>query len=111
LGSVAGRLDAAAASARAGQAADALLAAMSKILVVDVKLAEQLNVVCEHRATPDLIPLLGHPLAAGRSQRVVLDVLGRRTRREFRTTWHFLDWAQSNGVDLVPPPPDAVAER
>jgi hypothetical protein len=55
--------------------------------------------------------LLDRPLAAGPAQRAVLDVLGRRTRREFRSTWHFLDWAQSNGVDLAPPPRDAVAER
>jgi hypothetical protein len=27
----------------------------------------------------------------------------------FRSTWHFLDWAASNGVDLVSPP--AKAQR
>jgi hypothetical protein len=67
--------------------------------------------VCERKPTPDLVTLLDHPLAAGPAQRAVLDVLGRRTRREFRSTWHFLDWAQSNGVDLAPRPADALAER
>jgi type I restriction enzyme S subunit len=62
-------------------------------------------------ATPDTTNLTDHPLAAGPAQRVVLDVLGRRTRREFRSTWHFLDWAQSNGVEFAPPLRDAVAER
>ena len=59
--------------------------------------------------TDHLVAVLQHPLVAGRAQRVLLDVLGQRTRHTFRSTWHFLDWAASNGVDLVPPP--AKAQR
>jgi hypothetical protein len=54
---------------------------------------------------------LQHPLAAGAAQRVLLDALGDRTRREFRNPWHFLDWTRSNGVDLVPSSPAAGDER
>jgi hypothetical protein len=40
----------------------------------------------------DLQRLLDHPLAAGRLQRVILDVLGGLNQRRFRNTWDFLDW-------------------
>ena len=40
-----------------------------------------------------------------------LDVLGQRHKREFRNAWHFIDWARSNGVELVTPPPVAAAPR
>jgi hypothetical protein len=46
-------------------------------------------------------------LAVESAQRALFDVLGHRTRRDFRNTWHFLDWARSNSVDLVPPSPTA----
>jgi hypothetical protein len=45
----------------------------------------------------DLQRLLDHPLAAGRLQRVILDVLGESKQRRFRTTWDYLDWAEPNG--------------
>jgi hypothetical protein len=41
---------------------------------------------------PDLQRLLDHPLAAGRLQRVILDVLGEAKHRRFRNTWDYLDW-------------------
>jgi hypothetical protein len=65
-------------------------------------LARGLGAVCERLTTSDLLTPLQHPLAAGPAQRALLDVLGHRTRRTFRNTWHFLDWAHSNGIDLVP---------
>jgi hypothetical protein len=45
----------------------------------------------------DLQRLLDHPLAAGRSQRVILDVLGEAEHRRFRNTWDYLDWTESHG--------------
>jgi hypothetical protein len=41
---------------------------------------------------PGLQQLLDHPLAASRSQRVILDVLGEAKHRHFRNTWDYLDW-------------------
>jgi hypothetical protein len=74
-------------------------------------LARGLRVVSERRTTSDLLTRLQHPLAAESAQRALLDVLGHRTRRTFRNTWHFLNWAQSNGVDLLPPARTAVRGR
>jgi hypothetical protein len=53
----------------------------------------------------DLERLLDHPLAAGRLQRVVLDVLGEAKRRRFRNTWDYLDWTGShvNGTPVQSP--------
>jgi hypothetical protein len=62
-----------------------------------------LQVVAGRLSTADLVALLRHPLAAGPAQRAVLDVLGQRTRRSFRNTWHFLDWARSNGLEFAAP--------
>jgi hypothetical protein len=45
---------------------------------------------------PDLQQLLDHPLAAGRSQRVILDVLGETKHARFRNTWDYLDWTGSH---------------
>jgi hypothetical protein len=108
LRALVGRLDA----AHARRAAYVLLAAMSKTnhpVALD-HLSQTLQVVCERQHTHDLVLLLEHPLAAGPAQRAVLDILGRRTRHEFRNTWHFLDWAQSGGVDFVPPDPPTPPE-
>jgi hypothetical protein len=44
----------------------------------------------------ELRGLLDHPLAAGRIQRVILDVLGESKHRHFRNTWDYLDWTESN---------------
>ncbi|HEY7314992.1 MAG TPA: serine/threonine-protein kinase [Gemmataceae bacterium] len=66
---------------------------------------QALQAVSEPLATSDIVKLLQHPLAAEDAQRALLDVLGHRTRRTFRNTWHFLDWAHSNGVDFIPPAP------
>ncbi len=45
--------------------------------------------------TPELAALLRQ----GQSERAILDALGERCKRRFRSAWHFLDWAGSNGVD------------
>jgi hypothetical protein len=44
----------------------------------------------------DLDRLLDHPSAGGRSQRVILDVLGEAKHRHFRNTWDYLDWTESH---------------
>jgi hypothetical protein len=44
----------------------------------------------------DLERFLDHPLAGGRSQRVILDVLGAAKHRRFRNTWDYLDWTESH---------------
>jgi hypothetical protein len=44
----------------------------------------------------DFDRLLDHPLAVGRSQRVILDVLGEAKHRHFRNTWDYLDWTESH---------------
>jgi hypothetical protein len=46
----------------------------------------------------ELQQLLAHPLAAGRLQRNILDVLGRLKNRSFRNTWAYLDWRRSKGT-------------
>jgi hypothetical protein len=53
----------------------------------------------------ELQRLLGHPLAAGRLQRTLLDALGGLKNRSFRNTWDYLDWAESNGdeTDVLSP--------
>jgi hypothetical protein len=45
----------------------------------------------------DLQRLLEHPLAVGRLQRVLLDVLAGSKHRSFRNTWDYLDSTESNG--------------
>jgi hypothetical protein len=45
----------------------------------------------------ELQQLLGHPLAAGRLQRAILNVLGGLKHRSFRNTWDYLDGTESNG--------------
>jgi hypothetical protein len=98
LNAVGGRL-------KAGPAAEAFFAAMARITDEGAlgTLAGGLEAAGERLATADLLALLQHPLAAGSAQRALLNVLGRRTRREFRSTWHFLDWAAANGVEFTPP--------
>jgi hypothetical protein len=44
----------------------------------------------------DLDRFLDHPVARGRLQRVILDVLGEAKHRHFRNTWHYLDWTESH---------------
>jgi hypothetical protein len=102
LEAVSGRLDA----AGAAKAAEALVAVMAKTTDPNylIPLSAGLTAVSGRLDTDHLVTLLQHRLAAGRAQRVLLDVLGQRTRHTFRSPWHFLDWAASNGVDLVPPP-------
>jgi hypothetical protein len=53
----------------------------------------------------ELQQLLGHPLAAGRLQRAILDVLGGLKNRSFRNTWDYLDWAASHGNGTEVPAP------
>jgi hypothetical protein len=45
----------------------------------------------------ELQQLLEHPLAAGRLQRTLLDVLSGLKHRSFRNTWDYLDATESNG--------------
>lgn len=45
---------------------------------------------------PNVIDLRARP-----AQRTLLDAPGARRKWHFRNAWHFLDWAESNGVDLV----------
>src|SRR5262249_48940281 len=99
LAAVAPRLDA----ERAVKAAEAILAALHRFTSAEAEkeLAGTLRAASESRATADLIPVLAHPLCAGPAQRAVLDVLGARCKRHFRNTWHFIDWAEANGVDLT----------
>jgi hypothetical protein len=100
LQAVGGRLNA----AQAGKAAEALVATMARMThpMARNSLAKALQVMSERLTTSDLLSLLQHPLVAEEARRALLDVLRHRTRREFRNTWHFLDWAHSNGVDLAP---------
>jgi hypothetical protein len=99
-------------AAGAGEAAQALVVAIGKATAPEA-LSQSLKMICERQSTVDILKALQHPLAVGRAQRTLLDVLGQRTRRTFRSTWHFLDWAASNGVDLVPhfPPRMGAAAR
>jgi hypothetical protein len=53
----------------------------------------------------ELRQLLGHPLAAGRLQRALLDVLGGLKHRSFRNTWDYLDGTESNGNGSDGPSP------
>jgi hypothetical protein len=46
----------------------------------------------------ELRQLLEHPLAAGRLQRTMLDVLGGLKNRSFRSTWDYLDWTKEATV-------------
>jgi len=41
--------------------------------------------------------LLEHPLAGGRLQRALLDLLAGSKNRSFRNTWDYLDASESNG--------------
>jgi hypothetical protein len=75
------------------------------------QLTQGLNEMGERWSTPEILVYLRHPLAGGPARRTLLDVLGQRTRREFRRPWHFLDWAAANGVDLTPPKPTARSKR
>jgi hypothetical protein len=98
----------------AGMLTEALIAAMAKRADGDTfghmnahllgPLSQNVGNLCERLPTADVLVVLQHPLAAEVAQRALLDILGRRTHRQFRNTWHFLDWAASNGVDLTPPP-------
>jgi hypothetical protein len=52
----------------------------------------------------DLQRLLDHPLAAGRLQRHILDVLAGAKNRRFRNAWDYLDWADRQGRVHRPEP-------
>jgi hypothetical protein len=81
---------------RAGavRVADALLTTLGEPDVRRFRfeyLEEILKKVAVRLDEPDLQRLLDHPLAAGRVQRVILDVLGESKHRRFRNTWDYLD--------------------
>jgi hypothetical protein len=105
LGTVGSRLE-------AGKAADAIAAVMAGVSDDSAlgALAEGLASAGERLGMADLLVFLQQqPLAAGKAQRALLDVLGRRTRRSFRSTWQFLEWAASNGLEFTPPSNAATA--
>src|SRR5262249_56248192 len=60
----------------------------------------------------DLRRLLEHPLAAGRLQRVLLDVLAGSKNRSFRNTWDYLDatGAKGNGTGVLSPGPRGLKD-
>jgi tRNA A-37 threonylcarbamoyl transferase component Bud32 len=97
------RLDAVTALVSTNKAMDRLLTEMSKTseLVVLGELTTALQVLSEQRTTGEILELMRRPLTAGPCQRALLDVLGRRTHREFRTTWQFLDWMHANGLAVA----------
>jgi hypothetical protein len=107
LQAMSGRLDA----AGAGKATDALIGALA--MTTDPRdrdaLAEGFQAVGGRLDTRQLVASLLHPLSVGRAQRTLLDLLGQRTRRTFRSPEQALDWAQANGIDSVPPGPAARA--
>ncbi|HJZ57583.1 MAG TPA: hypothetical protein VKE74_21620, partial [Gemmataceae bacterium] len=79
--------------------ADAFLTALGEPEVRRFRfefLEEILKKVVARLDEPDLQRLLDHLLAAGRVQRVILDVLGESKHRRFRNTWDYLDWTESN---------------
>jgi serine/threonine protein kinase len=105
-----GRLDEATAAATAQKSARALLTALGRGQSQQLDsgaLARALRAVCHRLDTPELVVLMEHPLAAAAAQRVLLDALGQRTRRDFRNPWHFLEWSHANGVNLVSSSPPA----
>jgi hypothetical protein len=53
----------------------------------------------------DLQRLLDHHLAAGRVQRVLLDLLTGSKQRSFRNTWDYLDSIEANGKTTDGPLP------
>jgi hypothetical protein len=87
---------------RAGavRAADALLAVLDGPnvqpfqLLLDEKLFKQVAARLDER---DLRRLLEHPLAVGRLERVLLDVLAGSKHRSFRNAWDYFDATESNG--------------
>jgi tRNA A-37 threonylcarbamoyl transferase component Bud32 len=80
--------------------ADALLTVLSehnfRLYQYDFR-EERFKKIALRLEEADLQRLLDHPLAAGRSQRVILDVLGETKKRTFRNTWDYLDWTKSHG--------------
>jgi tRNA A-37 threonylcarbamoyl transferase component Bud32 len=87
----------------ANKAAAALIEASSKTTNAG-NLTSQvrgIQAVIAPQGAEGIVRLLQHPLAAGPTQRALLDVLGRPTRRTFHSTWDFIDWAKSNGVDFL----------
>jgi hypothetical protein len=102
------RLDEAMTVAAAQKSARMLLTALSRAQGQQVDsstFVRALQAVCHRLSSRELALLLEHPLAAGLAQRVLLEALGDRSRRDFRNPWHFLEWTQSNGVALVPSSP------
>jgi hypothetical protein len=93
---------------RAARVADLLL---TVLVAPDVQhrvfeFGEQMFKKCAARLDErDLDPLLDHPAAGGRVQRLILDVLGEAKKRHFRNTWDYLDWIEShgNGTDVRSP--------
>lgn len=97
------RLEAAARSAPLNEAAASLIVGLARLQEgADPKqLSAALSEVAEELGTGEVVALLRHPLSAGLARRALLDVLGNRCKREFRSGWEFLDWAKANGVTFA----------
>jgi hypothetical protein len=84
--------------------ADALLTVLSeydfRVYMYDFY-EERFKKVALRLEEPDLQRLLDHPLASGRSRRVLLDVLGEANHRRFQNTWDYLEWTGSHGNGTV----------
>ena len=90
----------------AGRVFDALLPTLSDFDMERSRLGVgPIKKVISRLDEADLRRLLEHPLAVGRLQRVILDVLGEAKHRHFRNTWDYLDWTEShrNGTDARSP--------
>jgi hypothetical protein len=86
----------------AGRVFDALIPTLNDLDVqlFDAQLSRHrdgsIKKVLSRLEEADLRRLLEHPLAVGRLQRVILDVLGEAKHRRFRNTWDYLDWTESH---------------
>jgi hypothetical protein len=100
LGTVSAQMD----DAAAAKTADELIDKMSRTTDESnlALLARALRALGAPRGTEGIIRILQHPMAAGAVQRALLNELGQPTKRTFHSTWHFIDWAASNGVDFLP---------
>lgn len=99
------RLESKEAAGHAGKATDALLATALN------PLSGTLPRIVASFSTHDPVAALAHPLCAGPAQRAVLDVLGARCKREIRSPWRFIDWADSNGLDFLAAPKEGDTTR
>ena len=100
LVAVAARLDGPAAS----RLATKVLISLPKYSTSDRRiqpLVEGLTAACTKLDNYNAARVLADQDATPESNRAVLDALGMRLRMRFRNAWHFVDWANSNGIDVL----------